>query len=140
METPYVVHLLNRLELAPPQSLFTFTHPNPDACIDNTRYQELTFTINNDSILHGFGGYFECYLYKDVLISILPSTHSPGMFSWFPIMFPILEPLQLSKGDTLNLHFWRCVSKTHVWYEWSISDPTTTPVHNPNGRSYQIGL
>jgi len=139
-ETPYVVHLLNRLELAPPQSLFTFTHPNPDTCIDNTRYQELTFTINNDSILHGFGGYFECYLYKDVLISILPSTHSPGMFSWFPIMFPILEPLQLSKGDTLNLHFWRCVSKTHVWYEWSISDPTTTPVHNPNGRSYQIGL
>merc|ERR1719402_53478 len=27
-ETPYVVHLLNRVELAKPQPLFTFDHPN----------------------------------------------------------------------------------------------------------------
>ena len=32
-----------------------------------------------DSELHGFGGYFECTLYKDVMISITPQTQSPGM-------------------------------------------------------------
>jgi len=139
-ETPYVVHLLNRVELAEPQGLFTFNHPNLDATIDNSRFEELEFEINSDSVLHGFGGYFECTLYKEVDISILPATHSPGMFSWFPIMFPILEPLQLRKGDQLKLNFWRLVSKHNVWYEWSISEPVCTPVHNPNGRSYQIGL
>ena len=33
-----------------------------------------------DSELHGFGGYFECTLYKDIMISINPNTHSPGLF------------------------------------------------------------
>ena len=36
-ETPYVVHLQNRTELAQPQPLFTFTHPLGGK-IDNTRY------------------------------------------------------------------------------------------------------
>ncbi len=35
-ETPYVVHLQNRTELAKPQPLFTFEHPLKDP-IDNTR-------------------------------------------------------------------------------------------------------
>ena len=36
-ETPYVVHLQNRTELAPPQPLFTFVHPLKGK-IDNNRY------------------------------------------------------------------------------------------------------
>lgn len=36
-ETPYVVHLQNRTELAPPQPLFTFKHPLSGK-IDNSRY------------------------------------------------------------------------------------------------------
>ncbi|XP_023343008.1 protein arginine N-methyltransferase 5 [Eurytemora carolleeae] len=139
-ETPYVVHLLNRVELDEPQPLFTFDHPNLDRIIDNSRFKELDFKIRCDSVLHGFGGYFECTLYKNIMISILPATHSPEMFSWFPIMFPLLEPLQMKRGENLKLNFWRCVSKHHVWYEWSISEPICSPVHNPNGRSYQIGL
>jgi len=139
-ETPYVVHFQNRFELAPPQALFTFEHPNHAKVIDNTRYSELSFNITADSVLHGFGGYFECYLYKDIMISILPSTHSPGMFSWFPILFPLKDPVQLKKEDTLKLHFWRNVTRQHVWYEWAVSDPVSVPVHNPNGRSYEIGL
>ncbi len=74
------------------------------------------------------------------MISILPSTHSPGMFSWFPILFPLKDPVQLKKEDTLRLHFWRNVTRQHVWYEWAVSDPVSVPVHNPNGRSYEIGL
>jgi len=139
-ETPYVVHFQNRFELAPPQSLFTFTHPNRASVIDNARYEELSFKIISDSVLHGFGGYFECLLYKNIMISILPATHSPGMFSWFPILFPLKEPVQLKKDDTVKLHFWRNVTKKHVWYEWALSEPLAVPIHNPNGRSYEIGL
>lgn len=139
-ETPYVVHFQNRFELSPPQPLFTFSHPNREKLIDNSRYSELSFPIVADSVLHGFGGYFECTLYKDIMISILPSTHSKGMFSWFPILFPLREPVQLKKDDEVVLHFWRNVSSKHVWYEWALSSPSTVAVHNPNGRSYEIGL
>jgi len=139
-ETPYVVHFQNRYELAPPQPLFTFTHPNLDKIIDNSRYSELKFQTCGNSILHGFGGYFECTLYKNIMISILPATHNPGMFSWFPIFFPLREPIQVKKDEEISLHFWRLVSKKSVWYEWAVSNPVTAPVHNPNGRSYEIGL
>merc|ERR1719188_1913685 len=114
-ETPYVVHFQNRFELAPPQALFTFEHPNMAKVIDNTRY-------------------------KEIMISILPSSHSPGMFSWFPILFPLKDPVQMKQKEKLKLHFWRNVSKSHVWYEWAVSEPVAVPVHNPNGRSYEIGL
>jgi len=139
-ETPYVVHFQNRFELAPPQALFKFDHPNLSSVIDNNRYSELSFDPVSDSVLHGFAGYFECQLYKDITISILPSTHSPGMFSWFPIFIPLKEPVQVKKTDKLKLHFWRNVTSTHVWYEWALSQPIAVAVHNPNGRSYKIGL
>jgi len=139
-ETPYVVHFQNRFELSPPQELFTFRHPNRSELIDNSRYKEVTFNIIADSVLHGFGGYFECTLYKEIMISILPSTHSPGMFSWFPILFPLKEPVQLKKNDKVELHFWRNVSAKHVWYEWALSSPLIVATHNHNGRSYEIGL
>lgn len=139
-ETPYVVHLQNRTELAQPQPLFTFDHPCWDEKIENTRYKVKTFEIEMDSELHGFGGYFECTLYKDIMISINPTTHSPGMFSWFPIFFPLKAPMKLKEGDKLELHFWRLNNSKEVWYEWCITNPIAVPIHNPNGRSYTIGL
>lgn len=50
------------------------------------------------------------------------------------------EPVQLKAGDKIELHFWRAVSKTNVWYEWTITKPVPLHIHNPNGRSYKIGL
>ena len=38
------------------------------------------------------------------------------MFSWFPILFPLREPVQLKADDEIVLHFWRNVSTKHVWY------------------------
>ena len=112
---------------------FTFLCNPRDELIDNSRYSELTFPIVADSVLHGFGGYFECKLYKEIMISILPATHSPGrcsccscscfflllllflviapapvdlslsgMFSWFPILFPLREPVQLKADDEVS--------------------------------------
>ena len=31
-------------------------------------------------------------------------------------------------------------NNSFVRYEWAVSDPVSVPVHNPNGRSYEIGL
>jgi hypothetical protein len=57
--------------------------------IDNNRYKKLKFKADLDVTMHGCLGYFSSVLYKDVNISILPATYSHGMFSWFPIFFPL---------------------------------------------------
>lgn len=106
----------------------------------NTRYQQSSFTIPFDTMVHGFAGYFRCALYKDVEISIEPNTHSPGMFSWFPIFFPLRSPIPLTEGCTLQTDFWRCTNEKKVWYEWCVASPQSSRIHNPNGRSYTIGL
>ena len=38
--------------------------------IDNERFITLSFTIKEDSVLHGFAGYFDTVLYKDVMLSM----------------------------------------------------------------------
>ena len=60
-----------------------------DEKIDNSRYGKNIFKVKQDCILHGFSGYFNAVLYKNTKISIEPKTHSPKMFSWFPIFFPL---------------------------------------------------
>ncbi|XP_046413047.1 protein arginine N-methyltransferase 5 isoform X1 [Neodiprion fabricii] len=139
-ETPYVVHLQNKYDIAQPQPLFTFVHPNKEPFIDNNRYEVKKFVAEQNSVLHGFSGYFEAILYKDATISIEPNTHSPGMVSWFPIFFPIKEAVLLNAGDVVEAHFWRRCTLKNVWYEWCVSKPAPCSIHNPNGRSYTIGL
>ncbi|XP_018007880.1 protein arginine N-methyltransferase 5 [Hyalella azteca] len=139
-ETPYVVYLHNKREIAPSQELFTFNHPNRSAHIDNRRHKALQFRVTEDSAMHAIAGYFEATLYKEVKISIRPETHSPGMFSWFPILFPIKEPINVHAGEIIEIHFWRCVTSKNVWYEWCVTDPVSSAIHNPNGRAYTIGL
>lgn len=139
METPYVVRLHNCNVLDKPQPLFHFKHPNWGV-IDNKRYKQLDFKIKADSVLHGFAGYFHTVLYKSHCLSIVPESYSEGMFSWFPIYFPIREPVVLPGGSNLELHFWRLVDSHKVWYEWSITSPVPIPIHNPKARSYFIGL
>jgi len=138
-ETAYVVKFHQAFyptsEIKP---CFTFAHPNQDLR-SNDRYAEITFNIEVDSLVHGFAGYFHCELYKDHAVSIEPTTLSDGMFSWFPIYFPIKNPVVLRKGDRFKSHWWRCSNEKKVWYEWTISEPSPQAVHNPGGRSYYIG-
>lgn len=75
-----------------------------DSVIDNTRYKALSFKITIDSVLHGFTGYFETVLYKDVMLSINPSTYSKGMVSWFPIFFPIRVCIIFVLLNSYNFH------------------------------------
>lgn len=144
METAYVVKLHNFCQLAPAQPCFTFAHPNRSGeggrGIDNTRYARLRFPAPVGATVHGFAGYFEAKLFGDIAISIVPQTFSTGMFSWFPIYIPLRTPVYASKGSAVEVHVWRCVSPRKVWYEWGLTEPLVTPIHNPNGRSYWIGL
>jgi protein arginine N-methyltransferase 5 len=89
-ETAYVVKLHSVARLAPTQSVFTFSHPNRSAKISNERYRKLQFELPSDTgsaLVHGFAGYFDAVLYKDVHLGIEPLTATPNMFSWFPIFF-----------------------------------------------------
>ncbi|CDP17117.1 unnamed protein product [Coffea canephora] len=60
--------------------------------------------------------------------------------SLFPIFFPLRTPVCVQPGIPLIVHLWRCCGSTKVWYEWCVSSPVSTPVQNPNGRSYWVGL
>ncbi|XP_010781267.1 protein arginine N-methyltransferase 5 [Notothenia coriiceps] len=137
-ETPYVVRLHNFHQLAEPKPCFTFRHPTKD--MNNNRYQCLRFSAGCNTVLHGFAGYFETTLYKDVTLSINPQTHSAGMFSWFPIFFPLKQPITVSRDEDIAVRFWRCNNGKKVWYEWAVTEPSCSAIHNPAGRSYTIGL
>ncbi|KAL5558290.1 hypothetical protein UlMin_034501 [Ulmus minor] len=142
-ETAYVVKFHNVARLAPPQPVFTFTHPNHSTDKTNNRYKKLHFEIPGDTgsaMVHGFAGYFDAVLYKDVHLGIEPSTATPNMFSWFAIFFPLRTPICVQPGSQLEVHFWRCCGNTKVWYEWCVASPCASPIHNVNGRSYWVGL
>ncbi|KAH9759953.1 protein arginine N-methyltransferase 1.5 [Citrus sinensis] len=164
-ETAYVVKVHSVARLAPCEPVFTFTHPNFSTKKSNQRYKKLRFEIPSDtgsSMVHGFAGYFDAMLYKDVHLGIEPSTATPNMFSccasssvcfvesyfdtglqipaWFAIFFPLRTPVCIRPGSPLEVHFWRCCGSTKVWYEWCVASPNPSPVHNSNGRSYWVGL
>ncbi|KAI8980873.1 PRMT5 arginine-N-methyltransferase-domain-containing protein [Pilobolus umbonatus] len=155
IETPYVVLFCQVHELAPCKPLWVFEHPNHHIEADksplnnqhNMRHSQLEFDVDHDTVMHGIAGYFESVLYKDVMISIRPETHSPGMFSWFPIFFPIRTPIQVPRGSTVIVDYWRLTDTKKVWYEWSVvvknkqgENTAITAIHNVGGRSSWVGL
>lgn len=105
--------------------------------------------------IHGLLGSFHSVLYKSIrtkkssVISMAPSSFSTGMFSWFPLYFPLKEPIHVSSEASISCRMWRKSDKTKVWYEWSVSTHrkgsssthiNTSNVHNPNGRSCFVRL
>jgi protein arginine N-methyltransferase 5 len=101
-----------------------------------------------------------CERTKEMIqISTVPDTFSDGMFSWFPLYFPLSQPVLVPAGAILQVQIWRKVSATKVWYEWSVivteqqqqqqeevvGDRANrllyaSPIHNPGGRSYYVSL
>lgn len=73
----------------------------------------------------GFAGYFDLQLYKTVMLSIEPSTHTPGMVSWFPAVIPLRDQLRVGEGDRISLKIDRKVDNTGVWYEWHVEKKVT---------------
>ena len=69
------------------------------------RYSKLRFgrAGRPAAVCHGLAGYFDAQLYGDVHLSIHPPSHTPNMFSWFPIYFPLQEPVHLAAGEVCAL-------------------------------------
>mmetsp|Transcript_9403 Transcript_9403/g.28346 ORF Transcript_9403/g.28346 Transcript_9403/m.28346 type:complete len:651 (-) Transcript_9403:1001-2953(-) len=140
METPYVVKIHRGYLLSAVSECFSFYHPNREEVKDNSRYTKLLFKASESSNMDGLAGFFEARLFDNVVISINPSTFSTGMFSWFPIFFPLRTPVQVKGGDAIEVHMWRKCTSTRVWYEWCVVAPHPVPIHNPNGRSSAMSL
>lgn len=139
-ETTYVVLMGSFFKLANEQACFTFDHPNT-ALSSNERFAECSFCMPKNlshCVLHGFRGTFDCTLYGDIHISIAESNYSEGMYAWFPLYIPLETPLTLNGGGEVTVFIWRRVSKTKVWYEWSVKG--LSHIHNHGGRSSYIGL
>jgi len=149
-ETPYVVSVHRGMVISPSKDCFTFFHPKKSASgplatgggigEDNSRHRTIGFVVPEANVLHGFVGYFEATLYKDVKISTRPETRTPDMFSWFPLYIPIRNPMNITKEGECRLEIWRRVEPSRVWYEWAVSTPEPSGIHNPNGRSYSMAL
>lgn len=139
-QKPFVVQLNNVHTIALAKPLFTYFHPKKNLKESNNREGFLTFDVSEDCVLHGFAGYFETVLYKDVCLSIVPETFSHGMFSWFPIYFPLVKPFLLKKGEEIQVNFWRCSEKHKVWYEWCVTKPYQSIIHNASGKMYHMLL
>ena len=104
-------------QLCESKEVFTFVHPNTDENIDNRRYTSVEFEITKNAVIHGLAGFFDATLYGDVHISIDQRNFSEGMFSWFPLFFPLRWPASVSAGDKITAHMWRQVAlhKGRVW-------------------------
>jgi protein arginine N-methyltransferase 5 len=115
---------------------------------------------NGSYTLHGFLGTFYCLLYesikkKAITISIAPNSFSTGMYSWFPLYFPLREPLTVPFRSSVRCNIWRKSDAKapsqvggSVWYEWyaEVIDKdsgliiSSSNLHNPNGRGSKILL
>lgn len=48
--------------------------------------------------------------------------------------------MHVAPGAAIEAQMWRCCGPHKVWYEWSVTEPGMSHIHNPNGRSYYVGL
>uniref|UniRef100_A0A8R1ING5 Protein arginine N-methyltransferase 5 n=2 Tax=Caenorhabditis japonica TaxID=281687 RepID=A0A8R1ING5_CAEJA len=120
MDQIYVVYLSKYIPLfSSTKPVFTFEHPNFTNS-SNERSATVEFDIDRKADLMGFGGYFDLQLYKNVMLSIEPSTHTPGMVSWFPAVIPLRDQLRVGENDKIRLKIDRKEDAGGVWYEWHV--------------------
>ncbi|KAI9713590.1 MAG: methyltransferase protein [Bogoriella megaspora] len=99
----------------------------------NTRFATLRFPCQKRGVCHGLAGYFETVLYggngdedewgRPVELSINPVTmdkKSSEMISWFPMFFPLKEPLYIPNDSELEVSMWRQTDDRKVWYNWMV--------------------
>uniref|UniRef100_A0A2K2A9I6 PRMT5 arginine-N-methyltransferase domain-containing protein n=1 Tax=Populus trichocarpa TaxID=3694 RepID=A0A2K2A9I6_POPTR len=92
--------------------VFTFTHSDYSTKKSNQRYKRLQFEIPCDT----------------------GSAMVHGML--FAIFFPLRIPVYMKPGSPLEVHFWRCCGSSKVWYEWCVTSPDSSVIHNISGRSF----
>ncbi|OAL50362.1 arginine N-methyltransferas-like protein [Pyrenochaeta sp. DS3sAY3a] len=108
----------------------------------NYRQCTISFPIQEQGVCHGLGGYFETVLYSGsegpVELSTNPITmaeKSKDMISWFPIFFPLKNPMTLPANSEVEVSFWRQTDDRKVWYEWLVESYITV-----NGQRIRLGV
>ncbi|KUJ23139.1 Skb1 methyltransferase [Mollisia scopiformis] len=94
----------------------------------NTRSARLRFVCKDRGVVNGLAGYFETVLYDGgeagkVELSTRPdnmAAKSKDMISWFPIFFPLKNPLYFPDDSELEVSIWRQTDDRKVWYEWLV--------------------
>ncbi|RKF62363.1 Protein arginine N-methyltransferase skb1 [Erysiphe neolycopersici] len=94
----------------------------------NVRAAHLKFICKDRGVMHGIAGYFEAVLYDGgangkIELSTRPDTieaKSKDMISWFPIYFPLKNPLYFPDDSELEVSMWRQTDDRKVWYEWLV--------------------
>lgn len=139
-ETTWLCWIEDQWLLANPQRIWEFVHPNPTLGVEggNDREAHVKWTMEHEAVIHGLAGYFHCVLYGKAHLSIEPATHSPEMMSWFPMFFPLREPVHVRPGEDVCAHMWRRSSASDVWYEWTLTSPRAMALHNPAGRTSKV--
>lgn len=119
---------------------FTFAHQAP---FDETTHESeaschAVFTdLDAGCMIDGLIGYFESRLYDHVSISTVPARASPGMFSWFPMYFPLRRPVTVAADGTLEADMRRRRDGERIWYEWRVAKADW---QNENGDAYSLHL
>ncbi|KAL9400589.1 hypothetical protein Peur_009550 [Populus x canadensis] len=67
---------------------------------------------------------------------LLDSAQIILIYSRFAMFFPLRTPVCIKPGSPLEVHFWRCCGSSKVWYEWCVTSPDLSAIHNSSGRSY----
>jgi protein arginine N-methyltransferase 5 len=179
----FVTRMPRALALAPPLPVFTFQHTavaaagGDDAsreCMQGGTAEQqqqqqqqphlsahLDFSTDSQgdalpALLHGFAGYFTAELFGGIALSTVPSTHTPGMHSWFPLFLPLRAPVVVEAGAAIALSMWRCSEGAgsegstssssgrggggRVWYEWALRLPVAQGLQNGGGASWDMRL
>lgn len=134
-ERPFVVKPLNYYQIAEPQEVFRFDFPSEDMSV--IEHKMLAFESKIDSVLHGFLGSFEATLYKNICLGtrLLNSRSEP---MWYSFFLPINAPQFVAGGAPIQACVWRCSDQLRMWYEWAVTKPSMSKIHNVDGGSYFI--
>lgn len=109
LQSAWAMHTPWRLDF-PPSPLSLRTQPNSTSTPAHSPCPPTPLPAPRCAVCHGFAGYFDAQLYKDVHLSIHPPTHTPNMFSWFPIYFPLRTPFYVPQGGWGLL---ACMAQVH---------------------------
>ncbi|KAI9893353.1 MAG: methyltransferase protein [Vezdaea aestivalis] len=113
----------------------------------NSRFSRVKFLCLHRGVINGLAGYFETVLYdgsaagernkgrvfENIELSTNPNsmdTKSKNMISWFPIFFPLKDPLYIPDNSEVVVNLWRQTDDRKVWYEWMIETFVILGKHN----------
>lgn len=80
---------------------------------------ECYFPTTISFLCHGFAGYFSAKLYGNIKISTRPENHTKNLPSWYPVYFPLVEPIFVEAGRGIGMKINRRITADEtVAYDW----------------------